>query len=146
MTEKAAHIAQLVAELDVEHYLQRPDADASHANAAQRWIETPPIDTPEVYLRALHELGHIVDGPRKTPRWPGIAESETLMREGFAWNWALDHHIGEVTPEVAAFHRACLHTYGQAAIDPLPPQYVEADRRLAELSAGLEPVLERPYA
>src|SRR5690554_6720365 len=80
------------------------------------YIEVPPIKNQIDYLINLHELGHVYHGhtqgrpPYQDKKF--YFENGVLKSEAQAWEWTLDHCIGDVTDESRVFMwDTCLGSY-----------------------------------
>lgn len=108
-----AHIQKLELKYKVEvRFVTGGDGEAL---ISSRSVYIPVLDTPERYLAALHEFGHIVC--KEAIKWhKKYMQSETLadewMCETAAWAWAIREHYPILVPKKAwAFVTRCLRTY-----------------------------------
>ena len=107
------HIEKLERKYKVE--VRFVDGGDGEAFITPRAVFIPLLDTPEHYLAALHEFGHVVC--KEAIRWHReYNQSEMLadefMCEAAAWAWAIREHHPILVPKRSwSFVTRCLRTY-----------------------------------
>ncbi len=123
MTELNEHIRQLAKpNITIDHcpdYFEKEEGgcvwylDPKPLISLSQW----PLETTNMYLIALHELGHLMTdqhpeskGCRKITN-RNLLPQEVLLNEWLAWEWAKENSINDWTPEAIRFRNEKLLTY-----------------------------------